>query len=315
MHKPVLLPEVIQALSPQPNGFYIDGTLGGGGHAEAVLEASAPNGHLLGFDQDPEAIVRCQARLARFGSRFQAIHGDFASQLALATPPLIPSNGVDGILLDLGVSSFQIDDPQRGFSFLHEGPLDMRMNLNQSLTARTLLDSFQGDWHPLAKILQDYGEEPNAHRIARAILLAHTQSPLTTTTQLAQVVEKAVGGRRGAPKHPATRTFQALRIAVNLELEQVQKGLENALLKLRESGTLAVITFHSLEDRLTKQIFAAHEGRHVSLQQGGSQWEGSLPAVQRVYRKPLTPALSEISDNPRARSAKLRVVRRIPSPL
>lgn len=311
-HSPVMLQQALDALAPRPGGFYIDGTLGGGGHAEAILEASAPDSTLLGIDRDPAAIARCRERLARFGARCTCVHSDFAAMRDVAE-----SGGfgpADGILLDLGVSSFQIDDPERGFSFLREGPLDMRMDAGSGPSALDLLDSFQGDWRPLAAILREFGEEPAAARIAKAVVVAHAKSPIRTTSRLAEVVEDAVGGRRGAPRHPATRTFQALRIAVNREMEQVRDGIEAAISLLAEDGRLAVITFHSLEDRIAKQTLAAHEGRHVSLQQGGSQWEGREPALARLFRKPLVPDDAELSTNPRARSAKLRAARRIPTP-
>lgn len=311
-HKPVMLQQTIAALAPRPGGFYIDGTLGGGGHAEAILEASAPDSTLLGIDHDPAAIVRCRERLARFGARCTCVQADFASMRTVAE-----SGGfgpADGILLDLGVSSFQLDDPDRGFSFLHDGPLDMRMNPDSDPSASDLLDSFQGDWRPLATILREYGEEPGAACIAKAIVAAHAKSPIRTTGRLAEVVENAVGGRRGAARHPATRTFQALRIAVNREMDQVRDGIEAAISLLAENGRLAVITFHSLEDRIAKQTIAAHEGRHVSLQQGGSKWEGREPALARLHRKPIVADEAEISTNPRARSAKLRAARRVPTP-
>ena len=311
-HKPVMLQQTLDALAPRPGGFYIDGTLGGGGHAEAILEASAPDSTLLGIDRDPAAVARCGERLAHFGARCTCVHAEFAAMRDVAE-----AHGfgpADGILLDLGVSSFQLDEPERGFSFLREGPLDMRMDAGRGPSATDLLDSFQGDWRPLAAILKDFGEEPAAGRIAKAVLAAHAKAPIRTTTRLAEVVEDAVGGRRGAPRHPATRTFQALRIAVNREMEQVRDGIEAAISLLAEDGRLAVITFHSLEDRIAKQTLAAHEGRHVSLQQGGSQWEGREPALARLFRKPLVPDDAELSTNPRARSAKLRAARRIPTP-
>lgn len=309
MHVPVLLSETIEALSPRPGGRYVDGTLGGGGHAEALLRACGPDGRLLGLDRDEDAVARCRERLAPFGDRFEAVHSDFArlgdEARARGFAP------ADGVLLDLGVSSFQLDEPARGFSFRADGPLDMRMDRSRGRTAAELLDSFGGDWRALAAILRDFGEEPAAGRIARAILDEHARSRIDSTGRLAAVVEKAAGGRRGAARHPATRTFQALRIAVNGELEQVEKALEEAFGVLAEGGRLAVITFHSLEDRLVKRAMAAHEGREESLQQGGSRWTGRLPRVRRVHRKPVAPAPAECAANPRARSAKLRAVARL----
>lgn len=311
MHVPVLLSETLEALDPRPGRSYVDGTLGGGGHAEALLRACGPDGRLLGLDRDEDAIARCRERLAPFGARFEAVHSDFARLGEVARERgFAPA---DGVLLDLGVSSFQLDEPERGFSFRADGPLDMRMDRSRGRTAAELLDSFGGDWRALAQILRDFGEEPAAARIARAILDEHAKSRIDSTARLAAVVEKAAGGRRGAPRHPATRTFQALRIAVNGELEQVEAALEAALGILAEDGRLAVITFHSLEDRIVKRAFAAHEGRDVALQQGGSRWEGRLPAVRRLSRRPAVPSPAECAANPRARSAKLRAVRRLPA--
>jgi 16S rRNA (cytosine1402-N4)-methyltransferase len=312
MHTPVLLKETLEALAPRPAGRYIDGTVGGGGHSEAILDASSPDSRLLGIDRDPDAVKRCRERLARFGDRFTCVHSDFASMASVASAHGFES--VDGILLDLGVSSFQFDEPARGFSFMNDGPLDMRMDNSSGMTASQLLDSFQGDWRSFASLLREFGDESSASQIARTVLAEHAKSPIVTTSRLAEVIEEAVGGRRGAPRHPATRSFQALRIAVNRETEQVRDGLEAAISLLAEDGRLAVITFHSIEDRIAKQTFAAHEGRMVSLQQGGAQWEGREPAVARVSRRPITPSEDEISMNPRARSAKLRAVRRVQTP-
>lgn len=311
MHVPVLLGETLEALDPRPGRRFVDGTLGGGGHAEAVLRASAPDGRLLGLDRDEAAIARCRERLAPFGGRFEAVHSDFARLGDVARERgFAPA---DGVLLDLGVSSFQLDEPARGFSFRADGPLDMRMDRSRGRTAAELLDSFGDDWRALAKLLRDFGEEPAAARVARAVLEEHAKARIDSTARLAAVVEKACGGRRGAARHPATRTFQALRIAVNGELEQIEAALEAALGILAEGGVLAVITFHSLEDRLVKRAFAGHEGRDVALQQGGSRWEGRLPAVRRLSRRPVAPSPAECAANPRARSAKLRAVRRLPN--
>lgn len=312
MHMPVLLKETLEALAPRAAGRYIDGTVGGGGHSEAILNASSPDSRLLGIDRDPEAVKRCRERLARFGDRFTCVQSDFASMASIAAEHGFEA--VDGILLDLGVSSFQIDEPARGFSFMNDGPLDMRMDNSCGITASQLLDTFKDDWRSFASLLREFGDEPAAARIARTILAEHAKSPIVTTAKLAAVIEEAVGGRRGAPRHPATRSFQALRIAVNRETEQVRDGLEAAISLLADDGRLAVITFHSIEDRIAKQTFAAHEGRMVSLQQGGAQWEGREPVVARLSRRPTSPSDDEISMNPRARSAKLRAVRRVQTP-
>lgn len=308
-HIPVLLGETIAAISPRTGGRYIDGTLGGGGHAEAVLRAGAPGARLLGLDRDEDAIARCKERLAPFGDRFTAVHTPFSGMAEAAA-----ANGfdaVDGILLDLGVSSFQIDEADRGFSFRADGPLDMRMDRSRGMTAAELLASFGEDWRALAELIRCNGEEPDAGRIARAIIAEQIREPVSGTARLAEIIEKAVGGRRGRARHPATRTFQALRIAVNRELDEVSSALETGISLLAEGGVFAVITFHSLEDRIVKRAFAAHEGREVSLQQGGSRWEGALPRVRRLHRHAISPSETECAENPRARSAKLRAVKRI----
>jgi len=310
MHTSVLLKETLEALNPRAGGAYIDATLGGGGHAEAILSASGPDSRLLGLDRDPDAIQRCRSRLAPFGTRAVCVHAPFST-----LPHVAAACGferADGIVLDLGVSSFQLDDPARGFSFMHDGPLDMRMDTSGGMTAAALLDSLDGDWRRLAGILGDFADEPAAGRIAKAIVAGHARQPITTTRQLADVVEHAVGGRRGAPRHPATRTFQALRIAVNAETEQARDGIEAAIDLLADDGVLVVITFHSIEDRIAKQTLSEHIGRMVSLQQGGQTWTGRQPAVSRLHRRPVSPGADEISSNPRARSAKLRAVRRLP---
>ena len=310
-HISVMPRETLDGLNVRPGGRYIDGTLGGGGHAEAILRAAAPDGRLLGFDRDPAAIERVRARLAPFGDRFEAVHANFADMADVAREHGF--DAVDGVLLDLGVSSFQLDDPERGFSFLHDGPLDMRMDTTRGETAADLLARLAGDPEALAAILRDYGEEPRAGRIARALCEAQARAPFTTTAQLAAAVEKAVGGRCGAARHPATRTFQALRIAVNRELDAVAAGLEAGLSLLSPGGRMAVITFHSLEDRIVKRVFAEHVGRWESLQAGGRCRIGREPAVADVLRKPAVADEAEQAANPRARSAKLRIVERTSS--
>ena len=312
MHVPVLLEETLDCLRLRNGGRYIDGTLGGGGHAEEILRRTGPDGVLLGLDRDAEAIARCGERLAAFGSRFSAAHSDFARMGQVAAEAGFGS--VDGILLDLGVSSFQLDDPGRGFSFRADGPLDMRMDASRGETAAEWLAARAGDPDAIAETLRDYGEEPAAGRIARAITEAQKKAPITGTAQLAAIVEKAVGGRCGSARHPATRTFQALRIAVNDELGQIRRALGEALELLAEGGVLAVISFHSLEDRLVKRTMAAHEGRMVALQQGGARWEGERPRVRREPRRAIRPTAGECAANPRARSAKLRAATRIREP-
>ena len=309
MHLSVMLRETLEALAVVPGGSYIDGTLGGAGHAYEILKRAGPTGRLLGIDRDKAALERSAARLEALSGEKVLAHGVHGELRRLAE-----SNGfaaVDGVLLDLGVSSDQLDTPGRGFSFRLDGPLDMRMDPTRGESAADLLA--QLDVQSLADIFRRLGEEPQARRIAQAVLRAREQSPITTTGRLAEVVTGALGGRTG-PRHPATRVFQALRMAVNQELENLERALEEGLRLLKPGGRMAVITFESLTDRLVKQRFAAHAGRWVSLQQGGERWEGELPAVTKVTRHPLEAGEAERAANPRARSAKLRAVQRCEQP-
>ena len=304
VHQPVLRAEVLSGLRLQPDAVCIDATLGGGGHAEALLEAAAPHGRLLGLDRDPEALKRTSDRLAHFGARFQTAHGNFAEIRALAE-----THGfwdADAILMDMGVSSDQLDTPERGFSFRHEAPLDMRMDPTTGATAAEWLAGATET--EIANVIFRYGEDRASRRIAKRIVETRDENPIRTTTELAALVEMAIGGRKGARIHPATRTFQALRMVVNDELTSIERGLEGALKVLKPGGRLAVISFHSLEDRIVKQTFRRHEGREISLYEGGSEWRGDFPRVTRVTRKPVEAGEQERTANPRARSAKLRIV-------
>lgn len=307
MHEPVLLGETVTLLNLSAARRAVDATLGGGGHAEAILRALPPDGQLLGLDADPEAVARARERLAAYGDRFQARHARF-SRLAEALAAA-GWDAVDAVLFDLGVSSFQLEDPRRGFSFQEDGPLDMRMNPDEPLTAAELVNRLSE--RELESLLRAYGEEPRARRIARAIVERRASAPFTRTLELAACVEAAVGGRRGARLHPATRTFQALRMAVNREPEELAAGLEAGLAALRRGGRMAVISFHSLEDRAVKQFARAHEGRWESLPEGGARWRGATPAVRAVTRRAVRPTEDECRRNPRARSARLRVVERV----
>jgi 16S rRNA (cytosine1402-N4)-methyltransferase len=309
MHLSVLLQETVDALAVVPGGSYIDGTLGGAGHAAEILRSAGPAGRLLGIDRDTDALSRSAARLGVLSGEKVLVHGSHGELGRLAT-----ENGfaaVDGILLDLGVSSDQLDTPGRGFSFRLEGPLDMRMDPARGESAADLLARL--DVQSLTDVLRRLGEEPQAWRIAQALVRAREKHPVDTTGRLAEVVSEALGGRKG-PRHPATRVFQALRMAVNRELEELEQALTEGLRLLKPGGRMAVITFESLTDRMVKQCFAAHAGKWVSLQQGGERWEGQLPAVERVTRHPVEPGADEVAANPRARSAKLRVVRRCETP-
>jgi 16S rRNA (cytosine1402-N4)-methyltransferase len=308
-----LLSEVLAVLQPHPGGLYIDGTVGGGGHAAALLQRIQPDGRLLGIDADPAAIQAVQAHLESRTSTippqtYTLCHGHFDNIGELAHTHRF--EGVDGILFDLGVSSYQLDTPERGFAFSTSGPLDMRLDPTQGPTAADLLDCLSEQ--ELADIIYRYGEERYSRRIARRIVEQHRQQSLTTTGELAELVRHAVQGRSRPPQqrrrsqiHPATRTFQALRIAVNRELERLEAALPQAVALLRPGGRIAVISFHSLEDRIVKLFFRAESGY------GGSEAPPFPVRLQIITKKPLEPGGAELQANPRSRSAKLRVAERI----
>ena len=290
-HVPVLLEESMEALAVKAGGRYVDGTFGRGGHAREIVRRG---GEVLGIDRDDEAVAAADGMRVVHGR-----HGDLEE--------IANENGwqeVDGILLDLGVSSPQLDDPGRGFSFLREGPLDMRMDRTRGASAADLVNG-AGEAE-LEAIFRDLGEEPCARRIARAIV---RRRGFKTTTELADLVERTTGGRRGA-RHPATRVFQALRMAVNDELGELRRALEGGLRLLRPGGRFAVIAFESLSDRVVKRFFAAHVGRMRSLQQGGEEWVGELPRARAVTGRAVMAGRRERELNPRSRSARLRAVER-----
>lgn len=302
-HIPVMLSEVLDALNLASGKTYIDGTLGLGGHTEAILEATAPDGIVLGFDRDALAIEKARARLARFGDRLITHHGTYAEMKQAAAAHGLAS--FDGILLDLGYSSMQIDDPNRGFSFREGGPLDMRFDARSGLTADELVNRAHPD--ELSEIIYRYGEDRHARRIARAIAAAR---PIRDTAHLAQVVAKAQPPSK-EKIHPATRTFQALRIAVNDELGQLERALPQTLDLLQVSGRLAVISFHSLEDRIVKQ-FMKHESTDcICPPEQLICTCGHVASLALITRKPLEAGDAEIAANPRARSAKLRVAEKV----
>jgi 16S rRNA (cytosine1402-N4)-methyltransferase len=287
-HASVLLAPALELLAVKDAGIYVDGTLGLGGHAEAILEKSAPTGRVLGVDKDEEALLAARARLLRFGDRLATAHADFRE-----IPALLAGRAADGILLDLGVSSFQLDSAERGFSFLREGPLDMRMDRGTGSSAAELLR--RASERELCDWIHDFGEEPRARRVARAIVEARRQQPIRTTLELARVVRGATlrGARRGID--PATRTFQALRIVVNHELDRLQEALVSLAGCLARGGRLVVIAFHSLEDREVKHAFRGLAGGGFTV----------------LTRKPLRPSMDEVSRNPRARSARLRALEKV----
>ncbi|UYN89762.1 MAG: 16S rRNA (cytosine(1402)-N(4))-methyltransferase RsmH [Anaerolineales bacterium] len=302
-HLSVLYKETLEALAPRSGGLYVDGTLGAGGHAGGLLEGSHPGGQLLGLDVDPTALALATQRLAPFGERAhirQGSYADLAQHLAALGWPV-----VDGILLDLGASSMQFDQAERGFSFQKEGPLDMRFNPAAGRSAADLVNTLpEGE---LADLLYEYGEERQSRRVARAIVAAR---PLHTSTELAAVVAKALGGKRTG-LHPATRSFQALRIAVNAELDSLAAVLPQAVAALKQGGRLAVISFHSLEDRQVKQYFR-QESRDCICPPGQPVCTcGHIASLRELTRKPVLPGEEEIQANPRARSARLRVAEKL----
>jgi 16S rRNA (cytosine1402-N4)-methyltransferase len=297
-HIPVLVGEVLLSLRPQAQAVYVDATLGEGGHAEALLRASVPSGRVIGIDRDAEVLEVARQRLASFGSRVDLVHGHAAELRNILE--VLGVAQVDGILFDLGVSSYQLETAARGFSFAREGPLDMRMDRTAEPTAATLVNTL-GEWE-LANVIMRYGEEHWARRIARAILRARRHAPLQTTQDLAAIITQVIPPSARPPRiHPATRTFQALRIAVNEELSRLEESLNVAIACLRPGGRLCVIAYHSLEDRIVKRTFQAY----------ANSSETATPRVRLLMRKPVICTLAERQVNPRARSAKLRVLERV----
>ena len=299
----MLLEEALQVLAPHAGGRYIDATLGGGSHAEAILQASSPDGKLLGLDADPRALQRVQKRLARFAQRLTLVQSNFRRIAVVAREREFTQT--DGILFDLGVSSFHLEEAAQGFSFNKEGPLDMRMDPSAGPSAADIINSLAVD--DLADVLYRYGEERRSRRIARSIV---ANRPIATTTQLADVVIKAVGRKPGARIHPATRTFQALRIYVNDELGALEEALPQALSLLKPGGILAVITFHSLEDRIVKHYFRQESRDCICPPNIPICQCGHRAQVKEIHRKGLTPSPNEIARNPRSRSARLRTVQK-----
>jgi 16S rRNA (cytosine1402-N4)-methyltransferase len=305
-HRPVLLRETIESLAVKHGGLFVDCTVGLGGHSEAILQAS-PDAQVLGIDRDEEALELARERLAEFGGRFRAVRADFRELTrVLATAEV---KAVRGILADLGVSSLQLDSPSRGFSFQHEAPLDMRMDMSSGETAAELLGRLSEV--EIARLIFEYGEERHSRRIARRIVQRREAGePITSTTELAKLVERAIGGKQRRI-HPATRTFQALRIAVNRELEGLDQFVADAIDALQPHGRLAVISFHSLEDRIIKRTLLKLSGRCQCPPRLPQCACGARKAVEILTRRPLTPAEDEIAENPRARSAKLRVAAKL----
>ncbi len=286
-HVPVLLAEALELLAVRPGGLYVDGTVGLGGHAEAILDRSGPDGRLVGVDRDAETLDRARARLARFGERVRLVHADYR-----ALPEVLAGARPDGVIVDLGVSSVQLDDAERGFSFRADGPLDMRMDQSGGETAADVVN--RTPEHALADLIYRYGEEPASRRIAKAIVFARRGGRIRTTAELAAVVRRAAGRQRRPGLDPATRTFQALRIHVNRELEGLGDALRALAAALAPGGRMVAIAFHSLEDREVKTAFR----------------ELGAAGFRVLTKKPVRPGDAELRANPRARSARLRAIAR-----
>lgn len=318
-HIPVLRDEILDFLKPKPEGVYVDGTIGLGGHSLCILKQSSPTGRLIGIDMDANALTIAEKRLHNFKGRLSLIHGNFSQlQHLLKTQGI---NEIDGILLDLGVSSLQLDTPDRGFSFQHLGPLDMRMDLQRSTSAAQIVNEWT--FEKLSTIFKEYGEERYAKRVARHIVSARSEKPITSTLELAEIVESAYPTKakrsrthashteKGWRIHPATRVFQALRIEVNAELKNLRLGLDAAVSMLKSGGSLCVISFHSLEDRIVKRRFQHFAKSCICPPKTPICICEHQQVLQVVTNKPVLPSEGEIEANPRARSAKLRVAIRV----
>lgn len=307
-HQPVMLTEVLTYLDPKEGQIIIDGTLGGAGHSSAILKKLGDSGLLIGIDQDQEAINYAKQRLSKISSRyriFQSNYRNFDQCLAQ-----LGISQIDGFLLDLGVSSHQLDEGERGFSYRQDAPLDMRMDQTRGLTAEELVNSWTEE--ELAKIIWDYGEERWAKRIAQFIVEARKQAPIRTTGELVDIIKRAIpkGARQDGP-HPTKRTFQAIRIAVNDELGALTETLDKLTDYLKPKGRIVIISFHSLEDRIVKQAFIRQSKGCICPPEFPVCQCGQEPKLKILTRKPLLPAQEEINNNPRARSAKLRVAEKM----
>jgi 16S rRNA (cytosine1402-N4)-methyltransferase len=303
-HVPVMTSEVMAALAVRPGGRYVDCTVGGGGHAEAIVESASPGGTLLGIDLDPDALDAARERLAPFGEAVRLVEGNFRQVGEICRDlDFVP---VHGILFDLGMSTLQVEEARRGFSFQREAPLDMRFDSRQSLTAAEIVNEYPEE--DLVDILRRYGEDPRSRRIARVIAEVR---PLSTTTQLAKAIEQAVGRRAGTKSHPATRTFQALRIAVNQELENLAAALPQAHGLLGFGARIAVISYHSLEDRIVKTFLQREFKNCLCPPRTPVCTCGHRATLRPVTRGAVRPAHEEITSNPRARSARLRAAERM----
>ncbi len=307
-HVPIMVSEVLALLEPARGGIFVDGTLGGGGHAEAVLSAMPETGRLFGIDRDDEALRAAGARLSRFGDRFTAIKGNFFDMKSLLKDYGVEK--VDGILLDLGVSSHQLDAAERGFSYKAEAPLDMRMDRSAPLTARTVVNTWSEA--ELKRIFYEYGEEKFSAKIAARIVERRREQPIETTTELAELIKGAIPAKfRNEPQHPARRCFQAIRIAVNGELDGLHDAIQAAHDLLNPGGRLAILTFHSLEDRIVKNAFRTFENPCTCPKSAPVCICGKKPTAKVLTRHPLIASEQEQKENSRATSAKLRAIVRM----
>ena len=304
-HIPVLRNESIESLKLKKGMIVVDGTLGGGGHAESILQRILPGGHLIGIDKDHEAIERTKERLRVYGSSFTTVHDDFKNIKDILLQKNIVK--IDGAILDLGVSSFQLDDDYRGFSYSQDAKLDMRMDQDEEISAYEVINRYREN--DLARVISGYGEERWARRIAKFIVAKRAEKPIETTLELTEIIKAAIPkeARREGP-HPAKRTFQAIRIEVNQELEGLPKAIGDFAEVIKSGGRLAVITFHSLEDRIVKQEFRRLENPCICPPDAPICTCGRKPAGRVITRKPILPGENETKDNNRARSAKLRIL-------
>lgn len=306
-HYSVLLEETVGALDVRENGVYLDCTLGGAGHAERLLQTNG-SCRLIGIDRDDFALSKAAARLSPFGDRVSLLRGNFADAAALLSGAGI--DRIDGAIADLGVSSFQLDDASRGFSYMHDAPLDMRMDRSETLSARDVVNGYAEE--DLARVIADYGEERFASRIARSIAAAREKALIETTGELADIVKSAIPAKfRDEKQHPAKRTFQAIRIEVNGELTAVKSMIDGLFPSLSPGGRMAIITFHSLEDRIVKQAFAAFAKGCTCPPDFPVCVCGKKPVGKVIARKPILPSVKELAENPRSRSAKLRVCEKL----
>ncbi|NLK21422.1 MAG: 16S rRNA (cytosine(1402)-N(4))-methyltransferase RsmH [Epulopiscium sp.] len=307
-HVSVLLNECIEGLEIDPSGIYIDGTMGGAGHSEEICKKLNDKGRFIGIDQDMDAIRASKIKLLDKGKNIALVNDNFSNIRRIVEE--LEIDYINGMLLDLGVSSYQLDEPQRGFSYMHDAPLDMRMNQNKALTAKEVVNEYSEAG--LENIIKNFGEERWAKRIARFILDERSKTPIETTYQLVEIIKKAIpaGARKNGP-HPAKRTFQAIRIEVNKELEILKQSIQDIIDVLAPDGRLCIITFHSLEDRIVKQTFKNLENPCTCPPEFPICVCGKKGQVKVITRKPIVPTEEEIECNPRSRSAKLRILKKL----